>query len=221
MKVQEVARLMADAHRINSELAEMLLAGREVHRDLGPLDLLLLKLGQNLYGDQSQWRAFRKLITRPETIREKIDSTSLYEALASAFEILRIQIDRNNVCPRTKSDLVTLSLLQMPITTSYRLAVTASCSKATAHRWLEALYSAGVVRRIKLNRTNHYIVKPVATAVFAQLADKPSTQEAKNEAERIAESKVRLKLGTGFHPTKRTQYSRFSYRDIPVGNQVW
>ena len=163
MKVQEVARLMADAHRINSELAEMLVAGREVHRDLGPLDLLLLKLGQNLYGDQSQWRAFRRLITRPETVREKIDSTSLYEALASAFEILRIQIDRNNVCPRTKSDLVTLSLLQMPITTSYRLAVTASCSKATAHRWLEALYSAGVVRRIKLNRTNHYIVKPVAT----------------------------------------------------------
>lgn len=212
---------MADAHRINTELAELLIAGRDMHRDLGPLDLLLLKLGQHLFGDQSQWRAFRKLQLRPETLREKIDSTALYEALASAFEILRIQIDRHQVCPRTKSDLATLALLQMPITTSYRLAITASCSKATAHRWLEALCDAGSVRRIKLNRTNHYVIYPVATAVFAQLFEKPGDAEAADSAQRIAESKVRLRLSTGFHPTKRTPYLRYNYRDIPVGDPVW
>ena len=221
MKVQDIARLMADAHRINSELAEMLIAGRDAHRDLGPLDLLLLKLGQNLFGDQSQWRAFRKLQLRPENVREKIDSTALYEGLAGAFDFLRIQIDRYQVCPRTKSDLATLALLQMPITTSYRLAVTASCSKATAHRWLETLRDADVVRRIKLNRTNHYVVKPVAVAVLSQLFEKPGSIEAIDSAEKLANSKSRLRLATGFHPAKRTQYSRYSYRDIPMGNPAW
>jgi hypothetical protein len=86
---------------------------------------------------------------------------------------------------------------------------------------LEALRGAGVVRRIKLNRTNHYVVNPVAVAVFSQLFEKPRSLEAIDASEKLVDSKVRLRLVTGFHPSKRTQYSRFNYRDIPMGNSAW
>lgn len=221
MKSQEIARLVADAHRINTELSEFLIAGREAHRDLGPLDLLLMKLGHNVYGSESQWRAFTKLKNRPIGIRENVDLTSLYEALATSFESLRIQIEQFGICPRTKSDLLIVALLQNPVTTSYRLAITASCSKATASRWLAKLQSAGVARRISLSRTNHYVILPVARAVFAQLTANPGSADAKVLAVDASLAKLKLRTNTGFHPYKRPVPWNRSYREVPIVFDKW
>jgi hypothetical protein len=221
MKSQEIARLVAEAHRINTELSEFLIAGRDAHRDLGPLDLLVMKLGHNVYGSESQWRAFTKLKNRPVGIRENVDVTSLYDALAASFEFLRIQIEQFGVCPRTKSDLLVLSLLQSPVTTSYRLAITASCSKATASRWLGSLQGAGVARRISLSRTNHYVILPVARAVFAQLTEDPASPDAKARAEDASLAKLRLRTNTGFHPYKRPVPWNRSYREVPIVFDKW